>query len=56
MSGNQAILIKPQIADQISNGWFKNWRNGMFEFLPSYTTNNLNQATDFQNGASITAQ
>lgn len=43
--------IKPQIADQISSGWFKNWRNGMFEFSAELYYKYLSQATDFQNGA-----
>lgn len=43
--------VKPQVADQISAGWFKNWRGGLFEFSAEVYYKYLSQATDFQNGA-----
>lgn len=45
--------IKPQIADQFSVGWFKNWNNGVFEFSVEAYYKIISQATDFQNGATL---
>jgi hypothetical protein len=43
--------IKPQIADQISLGYFTNWKGGLYEFSAETYYKILSQATDFQNGA-----
>jgi CarboxypepD_reg-like domain/TonB-dependent Receptor Plug Domain len=41
--------IKPQIGDQFSVGWFKNW--GVFEFSAEGYYKLIHQATDYQDGA-----
>ena len=41
--------IKPQIGDQFSIGWFKNW--GVFELSAETYYKFISQATDYQNGA-----
>jgi CarboxypepD_reg-like domain/TonB-dependent Receptor Plug Domain len=43
--------IQPQVADQISAGWFKNWNGGVYEFSTEVYYKNISRATDFQNGA-----
>jgi hypothetical protein len=43
--------VLPQIADQISVGWFRNWNGGVYEFSSEVYYKDISQATDFQNGA-----
>ena len=45
------VYIKPQIADQLSIGWFKNFTSGAYEFSTEAYYKNLINTTDFQNGA-----
>ena len=45
--------VKPQVADQFSVGWFKNWSGGVYEFSVEGYYKLISQATDFQNGATL---
>jgi hypothetical protein len=43
--------VEPQVADQISVGWFRNWLGGLYEFSSEIYYKHISRATDFQNGA-----
>jgi hypothetical protein len=45
------LHIKPQIADQVSLGLFRNWSGGLYEFSVEGYYKLLSQATDYQDGA-----
>lgn len=46
-------IIKPQIADQIALGFFKNFKDNMFETSAEVYYKNLQNQVDYQNGANI---
>lgn len=46
-------IIKPQIADQLALGYFKNFHNNMFETSVEVYYKNLQNQIDYQNGADI---
>jgi hypothetical protein len=48
-----SLNIKPEVADQVSIGWFKNFKEGMYEVnIESYYKYMQNQI-DYRNGANI---
>lgn len=50
-----SLNIKPEVADQVSLGWFKNFKEGMYEInVESYYKYMQNQI-DYRNGADIQA-
>jgi hypothetical protein len=46
-------IVKPQIADQIALGFFKNFKENMFETSVEVYYKNLQNQIDYQNGANI---
>jgi len=46
-------LIKPQIADQFSIGYFKNFKNNQFEFSVEAYYKKLDNQLDYEDGASV---
>lgn len=50
-----SINIKPEVADQVSLGWFKNFKDGAYELnVETYYKSMLNQI-DYRNGADISS-
>ena len=45
--------IKPEIADQVSAGWFKNFKENMFEFSAEVYYKKLQNQIDYKNGAQL---
>jgi len=52
MSSNN---IKPEIADQVSTGWFKNFNDNMFEFSAELYYKWLQNQIDYKDGAELIA-
>ena len=52
MSSNN---IKPEIADQVSTGWFKNFNDNMFEFSAELYYKWLQNQIDYKDGAQLIA-
>ncbi len=48
-----SILVKPEIADQIALGYFRNFKDNMFETSIEVYYKNLQNQIDYQNGADI---
>lgn len=46
-------IVKPQIADQVALGYFKNFKNNMFETSVELYYKSLKNQIDYQNGAEI---
>jgi len=46
-------IVKPQVADQIAVGYFRNFRNNMFESSIELYYKRLQNQIDYQNGAEI---
>lgn len=50
-----SMNIRPELADQVSLGWFKNFKEGMFELsLETYYKSMKNQI-DYRNGADVSS-
>jgi hypothetical protein len=50
---SSSLNIKPEIADQVSIGWFKNFKQNTYEFnVETYYKSMLNQI-DYKNGANL---
>ncbi|MFT3680669.1 MAG: TonB-dependent receptor [Ferruginibacter sp.] len=47
--------IKPRIADQVSAGYFRNFKNNMYEFSAEVYYKNLQNEIDYKNGADLRA-
>lgn len=45
--------VKPEIADQISIGYFRNFKNNMFEFATEIYYKNLQNQIDYKDGAEL---
>lgn len=45
--------VKPEIADQVSLGYFKNFKNNMFEFSSEIYYKNLQNQIDYKDGAEL---
>ncbi len=52
MSSNN---IKPEIADQVSTGWFRNFKDNMFEFSAEIYYKWLQNQIDYKDGAELIA-
>jgi hypothetical protein len=52
MSSNN---IKPEIADQVSTGWFRNFKDNMFEFSAEIYYKWLQNQIDYKDGAQLIA-
>jgi hypothetical protein len=50
MSSNN---IKPEIADQVSTGWFRNFDNNIFEFSAEVYYKWLQNQIDYKDGAQL---
>jgi CarboxypepD_reg-like domain/TonB-dependent Receptor Plug Domain len=48
-------IIKPEIADQVSLGFYKNSKNGMYEFTSEVYYKDLQNQIDYRNAAQILA-
>jgi hypothetical protein len=45
--------VKPQVGDQVSIGYYKNWRGTMFEFSAEAYYKTIQNAVDFKNAAVV---
>ncbi len=50
-----SINTKPEISDQISVGWFKNFKENMFEFNVETYYKSMQNQIDYRNGANLQA-
>ncbi|MGN5953486.1 TonB-dependent receptor [Sphingobacterium lactis] len=50
-----SLNIKPQIADQVALGYFRNFADNQYEFSVETYYKNLNNQIDFRNGADLQA-
>lgn len=50
-----SINTKPEIADQVSVGWFKNFKNNMYEFNVETYYKAMQNQIDYRNGANTNA-
>jgi hypothetical protein len=47
--------VKPEIADQVSAGWFRNFKNNQYEFSAEIYYRNMQNQIDYKNGAQLIA-
>ncbi|TNE53535.1 MAG: TonB-dependent receptor [Bacteroidetes bacterium] len=50
-----SLNTKPEIADQVAVGWFKNIKEGMYEFSSEVYYKSLQNQIDYRNGANTNA-
>ena len=47
--------VKPEIADQVSAGWFRNFKDNQYEFSTEIYYRNMQNQIDYKNGAQLIA-
>jgi hypothetical protein len=47
--------VKPEIADQVSAGWFRNFKDNKYEFSTELYYRNMQNQIDYKNGAQLIA-
>jgi len=47
--------VKPEIADQVSLGWFRNFKDNQYEFSTEIYYRNMQNQIDYKNGAQLIA-
>jgi hypothetical protein len=47
--------VKPEIADQVSVGWFRNFKDNLYEFSTEVYYRNMQNQIDYKNGAQLIA-
>jgi hypothetical protein len=47
--------VKPEIADQVSLGYYRNFRNNLYEFSAEIYTKTMQNQIDYKNGAELRA-